>query len=377
VDIASLPATVQQFLLSSDETEKQRYFQGKADFEAPFFNFGKLQTGIKADFIKYTILQKAVLRSETIILPDNDFNMDMQKLGIYLLQRHQIKKLDYSLGLRMEQFSSEALQQSNQSTFTQDYLRFFPSIQFNYLLPDNSHTIGFNYTRRINRPGFFDLNPFISYEDPLNLETGNPALRPEIANLYELTYHKEMNKLSFDLTLYRRKTRDVIQEYITALGNDQTLSSSINIGEQTHQGLEGQLEYRLNKVIRTTATFVFSEVAYRDLAYEINFEKATSWNTRLKQQFILPHQWKIEWTATYRAPRYQAQKKSHEQFYMDFVVNKKINNKKGSISIGIRDIFNTREYIYSLYTPNFEVKKNYKWQTRQITLGLRYNIFNG
>lgn len=376
IDLSTFPETVQQFLLSSEETEKQRYYHGKIDFNTPFFNFGKIEAGIKMDFIDYTILQKPIFRSTTIVLPDNDFTMTMQKIGVYLLQSHQIKKLEYSLGLRMEQFSSEAIQHADQSTFLQDYLRFFPSVQFNYLLPDNTHTLGFNYTRRINRPGFFDLNPFVSYEDPLNLETGNPALRPEIANIYELNYHKEIDKLGIDLTLYRRETKDVIQNILSSLGNDQTITTSINLGTQTNQGIEGQMEYRFSKAIRTTATFVWSHVQFMDDTHEINFDKQSSWNIRLKQQFQLSNNWKIELSGIYRAPRYQAQRKSHEQYYVDMGINKKFNNKRGTITLSIRDIFNTREYIYSLHTVNFEVQKNYKWQTRQITIGVRYNIFN-
>lgn len=377
VDISTFPENAQQFLLSSDERESQRYYQGNLDFSTPFFNFGKLEAGIKADFIDYHILQSATLRSAIRILPDNDFTMNMQKVGVYLLQTHQIEKLDYAIGLRMEQFSSEALQRTDQSQFTQNYLRFFPSVQFNYLLPDNSHTIGFSYTRRINRPGFFDINPYISYEDPLNLETGNPALRPEIANLYELTYHKEMDKLGIDLTLYRRETSDVIQDIVAPLGNEVTLTSTINLGEQINQGLEGQLEYRPNKIIKTTATYIWSQVQFKDSHQEISFDKQMTWSVRLVQQLQLSHNWKVELSENYRAPRYQAQRKTHEQFYINIGINKKFQNKRGVITFSIRDIFNTREYIYSLHTANFEVQKNYKWQTRQITLGLRYNIFNG
>ncbi len=377
VAITTLPETAQQFLLSSSEIEQQRYYQGTADLEIPFFESGKLKAGIKADLIQYNILQKAVLRSKTTTLPDNDFSMNMQKIGAYLLQRHQVHKLEYSLGIRMEQFSSKATQQASQSTFTQDYLRFFTSLQLNYLLPDRTHTLGFNYTRRINRPNFFDLNPFISYEDPLNLETGNPALRPEIANLYELSYHKELAVIAMDVTLYRRKTMDVIQKNIIALDKDKTVTSTINLGQQINQGIEGQLEYRLNKMFKSTAAFVLSQVAYLDSTSEIQFDKTTSWNVRLKQQFRLLKDWKIELRETYRAPRYQAQTKTHEQFYVDVNISKKFSTKRGSLSIGFKDIFNTRADIYSLYGRDFEVQKKYKWQSQQVIFGLRYFIFNG
>lgn len=376
LDLSGVPDVVEQFLLSSEETESQRYYQGKVDYETPFFNFGSLEAGAKADFIRYDILQKAALREENISPPNNDFTMNMQKLGIYLLQKHQIKKLEYAVGIRMEQFSSDAEQRANNKTFTQDYLRFFPSVQFNFMMPDPSHTVGFNYTRRINRPSFFDLNPFVSYSDPLNLKTGNPALAPEIANLYEVGYHKGMDKLSIDLTLYRRVTSDAIQSIIQPYGNNQTLQTYLNFAKETSQGIEAQVEYRMNKIFKATASFVWGQMKFENPETQITFNDAKSWSTRLRQQFSLSDNWKIEFSEYYRAPRFSAQRKTHEMFYINFALNKKFNNKRGSIVLRVSDIFNTRQYGFSLVTDDFEVERIDKWQTRHVTLGLRYYIIN-
>ena len=376
LNLRDVPEVVEQFLLNSDETERQRYYQGQVDYEAPFFNFGQIEAGAKADFIQYDILQKAALREENISPPTNDFTMNMQKLGVFLLQKHQIQKFEYAVGVRMEQFSSDAVQRANNETFTQDYLRFFPSVQFNFMLPDASHTLGFNYTRRINRPSFFDLNPFVSYSDPLNLTTGNPALAPEIANLYEVSYHKGMDKFSIDLTLYQRITSDGIQAIIQPYGNNQTLQTYINFAKETSQGIEAQMEYRMNKVFKTTASFVWGQMKFENPETQITFNNAKSWSARLQQQFKLSNDWKIEFTENYRAPRFSAQRKMQEWFYINFALNKKINKKRGSISLRVSDIFNTKQWGYSLVTDEFEVERIEKWQTRNITLGLRYYIIN-
>ena len=376
LNLTDFPTALQQFLLKSDERESQRYYQGKLNFKAPFFKFGSMETGLKADFIQYNILQKVQLRSSTIPLPDNDFSMDMQKLGIYFLQTHQLKKLEYSLGARMEQFSSKAIQRASQNTFTQKYLRLFPSIQLHYLMPDKSHHIGLNYTRRINRPGFFSLNPFVSYEDPLNLRTGNPGLRPEIADLYELNYHKSMDKWEVDVTFYRRETADAILSTVASIDNDQSLSKPVNFAQQSNQGLEAQLEYRPHSSIKAMATFVWGQVKFLDNENLIQFHKNNIWNVRFQQQFKLANNWKIDLVETYRAPRFGAQTKTQEVFYMNLGIGKKFKNKKGSFSLSVRDIFNTRQRVMLLQTPDFELKRSYKWQTRQITLGLRYLIFN-
>ncbi len=365
---------VDQFLLRSDETESQRYYQVKADFESNFFNFGEIEAGFKADIINYDILQAVQLRSSILNIPDNDYSMDMQKFGAYVLHKHQISKIEYAVGLRLEQFLSEAIQRADDSVFKQDYLRLFPSIQVNYWMPDQTHTIGFNYARRINRPGFFDLNPFISYADPLNLETGNPALRPEIANLYELTYHKGGDRSSFDLTFYRRETNDAILATVRPLDGNKTLEIPMNFANQINQGIEGQIDTKFSKSFKNSTSFVLQQVEFKDELNDIQFQKNTTWTIRLKQQIKLPNDWKIDLTQSYRAPRFEAQLKRMEVFYADVFIGKKFKNKKGNITLGLRDIFNTRKDVYFLNGKDFQVQRTYKWQTRRLTLGLRYLI---
>jgi len=376
ITLLELPSSVQQFLLSTDVLESQRYYQSTIDYETPFFKWGTLETGIKANFIDYSIYQSISLQSDTIQLPNNDFIMNMQKLGIYAIQKHKIRKLEYSLGVRLEQFSSEATQRAGDSRFSQNYVRLFPSVQLNYLIGDRNQTIGFNYTRRINRPGFFDLNPYISFEDPLNLETGNPALQPEFADLFEWNYHQEWERLNLDFTIYSRLTNDAIQKIVKSLNNNQTITTAVNIGKVNNRGIEGQLEYIWSKVFKASGTFVLAQNKFEDSENEINFNQTMTWSLRFKQKLNLKKNWKIELSEVYRAPSFQIQEKVHSNYYIHLAINKKFNNNKGSFSFAVRDVFNTRQYIYSFHTSLFEIERRYKWQTCQITLGLKYNLFD-
>jgi len=375
-DRNGLPFEVQQFLRSSDELESQRYYQGMLDYKAPFFNWGTIDVGFKADVIRYHIFQEITLRSNTIQLPDNDFNMDLQKVGAYLVQKKKINQLEYGIGLRLEQFSSKAVQQADQATFTQEYTRLFPSLQLNYLLPGDAHTLGFSYTRRINRPGFFALNPYISYEDPLNLETGNPGLRPEIADLLELNYHQEWNKLNIDLSLYKRTTNDAIQSVVKSIDNNRSLASPVNIGRANNSGVEVQLEYKPTKKFKATSSLVVAQNRFEDAANEISYARQRTWSVRLRQLWELPKGWKVEFSETYRAPSYQIQQKTLGVYYANMGLRKKLNNQRGSLSLSIRDVFNTRRDVYTLLTSDFEIERSYKWQTRHVTMGLSYTIFD-
>ena len=376
IDLTDLPVNLNQFLLSSDELENQRYYQGNVDYELPLNKWGKLQAGLKLDFINYHICQKLELQSEVIELPDNDFDMDMQKAGAYLIQKKKFKNFEYAIGLRLENFSSNAFQHANLSSFTQDYIRLFPSLQLNYKIDQINHTIGMNYTRRINRPGFFDLNPYVSFQDPLNLETGNPSLEPEIADLIEINLQQELKRINIDVTLYHRSTSNSIQDIVQVIDNNRTLSTSKNIGNQISHGIESQIEFKLNKFFKTSGTLVISQIRYEDTENDIFFNNRSSWSLRFWQELKFNDNWKIELSEIYRAPRYQIQQKTHENYYMNLGINKKFNNKRGSLSLSVRDLFNTRQYIRSLHTSSFEVEKSYKWQTRQITLGLKYSIID-
>jgi len=187
---------------------------------------------------------------------------------------------------------------------------------------------------------------------------------------------QELNRLNIDVTLYHRSTSNSIQDIVQVIDNNRTLSTSKNIGNQISQGIESQIEFKLNKFFKTSGTFVISQNRYEDTKNEIFFNNRSSWSLRFRQEFKFNDNWKIELSEIYRAPRYHIQQKTHENYYMNIGTNKKFNNKRGSLSLSVRDLFNTRQYIRSLHTFSFEVEKSYKWQTRQITLGLKYSIID-
>ncbi len=363
------------FLASSQEKEQQRYYLGKIDYEIPFNRFGTIETGIKTDFIQYNILQKIELLDNANSLADNDFQINLQKIGAYLIHKHQIKKLEYALGLRVEHFASQAIQQANQTRFTQDFTGLFPSVQLNYLIAKHEQTLGFNYTRRMNRPRFFHLNPYISYEDPLNLETGNPSLEPEIGDLFELNYHLEKDQLVLDITAYYNEVKHAIQSILQVLATNQTLTIPMNIGQERQKGLGTQLEYRFPKGFKTSGTLVVNQATFNDAENEISYNRQFNWGLRLQQQWRLAKDWKIELSEIYNGPSFEAQQKTHAVYYMNLGIRKRFKNKRGSISLVVRDLFNTRQYVYSIQTTAVAITKTYKWQTRQINLGLKYVLF--
>ncbi len=369
-----LPDGDQLFLKSTDETESQRLYQIKLDYETPFFGFGKLETGIKVDNIRYEIFQNVVFQDNGNVLPDNKFSIKQEKYALYAIHKKSFEKFEYGVGARIEHFLGNGFQQSNQERFKQENTGIFPSVQLQYNIKERKQTLGFTYSRKINRPGFFDINPYVSFNDPLNLSTGNPDLDPEFASILELTYHLQLGTTSLDITGFYRQTDDIINRVIQQLGNNQTLETLANFDKRMNQGIEGQVEYNPKGIFKTFATFNLFHTSFNDDENNVAFNNTTTWRLRFSQELRFKNNWIATFSENVRGPRFGAQSKTEAQTYMDVGLAKKFKNGKGNISLNFRDIFNSRNYNTVIQGEGFRIENHYKWQTRTFSLGLKYTI---
>lgn len=118
----------------------------------------------------------------------NQFDFTENILAGYLNYSQKLnKKVDFQVGLRAEQTNDFGTQLVHDTSFTRNYFNLFPSASFNWQLSAN-HTFSISYTRRINRPDYTDLNPFITVIDPYTYSVGNIALLPSISDHYEFDY---------------------------------------------------------------------------------------------------------------------------------------------------------------------------------------------
>src|SRR5690606_2069446 len=118
---------------------------------------------------------------------------------------------------------------ANQTSPT-DYLHFFPSAHLTYSInPDNSFQL--SYSRRVRRPFYNDLSPFVTFSDSRNFFSGNPDLEPEFTNAYELGHIKYFDQASVFSSIYYRSTTDKIDRIRTvdAEGNSKTITQNLII----------------------------------------------------------------------------------------------------------------------------------------------------
>ncbi|MBK7035540.1 MAG: TonB-dependent receptor family protein [Bacteroidetes bacterium] len=126
---------------------------------------------------------------------NNQFIYNEDVVAAYLIWNSSYKKFGYQLGLRAEQTYTNSELVTTDQVYNKDYFGLFPSVHVAYKF-DEATEIGASYSRRIDRPNSWFLNPFPDYSDPYSFRVGNPFLEPEFENSYEIAFTKDFKKHS-------------------------------------------------------------------------------------------------------------------------------------------------------------------------------------
>jgi outer membrane receptor protein involved in Fe transport len=173
-----------------------------------------------------------------------NYNSHDNVLAAYSTYSNQIKNFGYQLGIRVESSRYDGVLPDLNQEFSIDFpVSLFPSVFLTQKLKKNQD-LQLNYTRKINRPNFFQLYPFTDYSDSLNLSRGNPNLVPEFTSSVELSYQKTFtNKDNFIASAYFKQTDNLITRYqdkeVSATsGKDVLINTFINANSSYVTGLE-------------------------------------------------------------------------------------------------------------------------------------------
>ncbi len=309
----------------------------------------------------------------------NNYAFKNMVYAAYSTFSQKINKFSFQTGLRLESstYTGTLIQKDSTSTFTNSFpFSLFPSLFVTYKVNDGDD-IQFSYTRKINRPNFFQLMPFIDYTDSLNLSRGNPNLVPEFTNSLELSYMKTFSsKTNFLTSVYYKNTMGNITRYQTTefnpvLNRDVIISSYINANQSYSYGAEITLKTELRKWLDVTYNFnIFNAVIDgTNIDKDLRVERL-GYFTKLNTTFKLPKNYSIQVNADYRSktalpasggsrngggggggmgnffgggPTGSAQGYIRESYSVDVSIKKDLfKNRMGSISLGIQDIFRSQ-----------------------------------
>lgn len=317
----------------------------KSDYTLPMKNGSTFEAGYKVSYTKTDNIAdyRDVINNEEIpnYATSNHFKYDEIINAAYVNFSTNYKRFSFQTGLRVENTESKGNQLGNieqpASKFKRNYTNLFPTVYVQYKLDsigDNSLVI--NYGRRINRPYFQDLNPFVSPLDRFTFYSGNPFLNPSFANNYELSYRY---KSIFSTTLSYGASTDDINETIE-INDGIYYSRPGNIGKSEFFSLNASLQLELNKWWSTNIYNEVTHTRYKSKLYTEDLESSgTFWSININNSFKFQKGWSAELSGNYHTDIISAQFVILSRSSINIGVQKKILQDKATIKLSGNDIF--------------------------------------
>jgi outer membrane receptor protein involved in Fe transport len=399
-------------------------FTFQTDFVNPIGENNKMELGVRAairdvqnENLNY--IQNAITGELVPIAAVNaNFKYTEKVYAAYGTYSGKIgKKFTYMGGLRAESSEYDGKLLTNDSAFSNSFpFSLFPSLFLTYKM-DNDQDLQLSYSRRINRPNFFQLLPFIDFTDSLNINRGNPGLVPEFTTSLELSYQKTFkNNHSILLSGWFKYTDDLITRYqvkepSSVPGRDVIINTYINANYMLAYGFEVTARNPVTKWLDLTTNInFFRSDINTDNINSVDVDGMISYFAKLNAQFKLPKNYSIQLSADYQSKAIVPQgggggggggrggggrngggggwggfTQTTAQGYVkpngavDLAIRKEfMKEKKASISLGINDIFRTRRYAtYSeseFFIQDFERRQD--WRVVRLNFNYRFGKFD-
>lgn len=361
----------------NDEFERQWLFQ--LDYTKPIGKEGNFETGIRSSFRNMENdfnVSEQMETGEFEALPglDDIFLYNENIHAAYAILGNKSNKLSYQGGLRAEYTDVKTTLVRANDINPREYANLFPSAHVTYnVSPDDAFQL--SYSRRIRRPFYNDLSPFMTFSDARNFFSGNPDLDPEFTDAYELGHIKYMDKGSVFSTIYYRSTTDKIERIRTVDEEGNAMTLPENLLSERSFGLEFTSDYSPTDWLKLDANFNFF---YADIdgtnvldTYRAN---TYSWFTRLTSRFSLSNGLDIQVRTNYEGRQRVAQGVRKALYYLDLSASKDIMQGRGTLILNVMDMFNSRRNRFIFEGPGFMTEGDILPRRRQINLTLNYRI---
>ncbi len=283
------------------------------------------------------------------------------------------KNYAYQAGTRIEQTIADGELKYTNKEVGYQRLDFFPSF---YVLKKikKIHEWKVNYTRRIERPSAGQLNPFSDLSDPRNVRRGNPDLKPQFINSVELDYTYTTKKVMTNPGLYYKQTNNLIWRYIT-IDEGVNYVSFENIGTSYNIGLDWVTTINLAKWVNTLTSINVYRNHMKGQLGTFTYDRSNIMgNAKQTVNFKLKRHLDLQFSYTYRSPFLAPQGKGITMQWLDMGATMLVLKSKGTLTLTLSDIFNTRQFGMELYLPQVEQQFLRKMESRILYLGFNYRF---
>ncbi len=379
----------------------------QADYSNPIDESRKLEMGVRSyhNFYNSNFNVYSVNDFGKTILPlSNNYKFREMINAAYATYSHKMGMFSYQLGLRAEhsKFDGELIDSSYKfgyqfpSNFKNLMNALFPSLYLSYQVTEDDQ-LQLNFSRRIRRPNFWQMSPFIEISDPFNLRQGNPAIQPEFINSFEFNHSRSYQGGNILSTIYfRNNPRDITQysdtitaekyEELQTAGVDPNaiLNTFINAGTTNRYGAEFTLQHKtggfdftpsLNLQYRTVKASV-GNVDLSNEGFNWTAKLMTSYKINAPAQKVF-HNMSFQVIGDYESPRVIPQGRMLSQYGVDFAIRKDLlKNNRMTITFAVNDVLDSRRWGTIYDTDDFYQDAYRRWNVRNFRLTVSYKFGN-
>lgn len=357
--------TVTPDTLLGDLPQDIKIYSAKIDYVHPLKGETKIEAGIKTSFVKTdnNAVYDSLINNQKVrdIGRSNYFIYEENVNAVYVnVSKSFSKKISGQLGLRVENTQAKGNQVTTGVKFNRNYTQLFPTLFLQYNL-DAKNTVGVNYGRRIERPDYSDLNPFILFLDRYTFEQGNPNLQPQFAHNVELSH---TFKGFLTTTLNYTNTTDIITDVLEQnTARNESFVKKSNIASQRQYGLAISAGFPVNKWWNMN---VYGNIYNNHFSGVVNNDKITTGATtgqfNLSNQFKFNKGWAAELSGYYRTTSVEGVLKIGGFGMLNAGVSKQVLKGKGSMRFNVRDLLWTQrirgESRFSNIDANFQQRRD-------------------
>lgn len=365
-------------LLASDNYSKVDIKAVKADYSQPLGETAKIEAGAKVSSVTTdNNIEFRQQEDEGWFIDSTRTNQFLYEENIfagYLNANKQFKGFTLQAGLRAEYTRSNGRSVTLGQENNRGYLDLFPSASLSHQVGEN-HSLSYSYSRRIDRPTYQSLNPFIYFLDQYTFLKGNPFLQPQYSNSFSVNYGY---KQRYFLTLSYSRTSSFMAE-ILEQDDEQLLTF------QTMANLDQFDNYSLNLHVPVTVTDWWS-ARFNISAYYNGFQSVYlgqtfdngqfSYNIHMNQNFNLPAGFKAELSGYYQSGMVYSFFHIKDRYQIDMGITKTFLDDRATLKLSVTDVFNIRDHNVDIVQGNINVRVNNKWETQRAFLSLTYRFGN-
>lgn len=344
----------------------------------PMENDAKLRAGYELEYRDVGFVNgtaRGPAKNALVLDPtvSNELDVNQAVHALYATYERPFGKWSAQAGLRVEYAEIDLNLVTTGVETHQDYLRAYPTLHVGYQITDTQQ-IKASYSRRIQRPQPFLLNPFLVYQDPLNVRSGNPDLKPQETDAFEVMWQLRAGQTFYQVTGYLRDTDKAFTDVTSDIGGGVFLTRPENIGTRRDYGVELVANGPITKTLKYNASVNL---------YQQEIDSAGLPGTADREGFVYSGRASLSWQPTaedfvqlsgfYQGDSLTAQGKREAGGMLNLGYRRKLTDKL-AFQLTARDLLDNFGDVTTAETANFRDSSDRKFGGRAVFVGLTWTF---